>query len=67
MHLKGANSMAMSGLGSRNALVGTKRAICVLFGTNGLRMNPLPLCGNISSTQSPSFSYARLTSSKSLD
>ena len=35
MHPKGANSMAMSGLVSRNDLVGTGRAISVLFGING--------------------------------
>ena len=34
---KGANSMAMSGLPCRKALVGTGRAISVLFGINGLR------------------------------
>jgi len=34
--LKGANSMTMSGLACRKALVGTGRAISVLFGINGL-------------------------------
>ena len=33
---KGANSMAMSGLACRKALVGTGRAVSVLFGINGL-------------------------------
>jgi len=36
-HLKGANSMAMSGPISRNDVVGTGRAISVLFGVNGDR------------------------------
>ena len=31
------HSMAVSGLGSRKALVGTRRAISVIFGINGLR------------------------------
>ena len=35
VHPKGANSMAMSGLICRKALVGTGRAISVLFGING--------------------------------
>ena len=34
VHPKGANSMAVSGLVSRNNLVGTERAISVLFGVN---------------------------------
>jgi len=37
VHLKGANSMATSGLVCRNELVGTGRAISVLFGINGVR------------------------------
>ena len=37
MHPKDANSMAMSGLACRMALVGTGRAISVPFGINGLR------------------------------
>jgi len=37
VHLKGANSMAVSGLISRNDLVGTGRAVSVLFGVNGAR------------------------------
>ena len=37
VHLKGANSMAISGLACRKALFGTRRAISVLFGINGLR------------------------------
>ena len=37
MHPKGANSMAVSGLVSRNDLVGTGRTISVLFGVNGVR------------------------------
>ena len=37
VHSRGANSMAMSGPACRKALVGTGRAISVLFGINGLR------------------------------
>jgi len=37
MHPKGADSMAASGLLSRSNLVGTGRAISVLFGINGAR------------------------------
>ena len=37
VHLKGANSMAASGLVSRNHLVGTGRAISALFGLNVVR------------------------------
>ena len=42
MHLKGANSMAASGLISRNELVGTERAI---FGLNGVRNKQSHLVG----------------------
>jgi len=45
VHPKGANSMAMSGLTCRKALVGTGRAISVLFGINGLRNKPFYLVG----------------------
>ena len=37
MHPKGANSMAASGLEFRSDLVGTGRAISILFGINGVR------------------------------
>ena len=37
MHPKGANSMAVSGLVLRSNLVGTGRAISILFGINGVR------------------------------
>ena len=37
VHLKGANSMATSWLVFRSNLVGTGRAVSVLFGINGLR------------------------------
>ena len=37
MHLKGAESMAVSGLCFGNALVGSEWATAVLLGTNGLR------------------------------
>ena len=36
-HPKGANSMAASGLVFRSDLVGTGRAISILFGINGVR------------------------------
>ena len=39
-HLKGANSMAMSGLGCRKPSVGIARSL-VLFGTNDLPSNPV--------------------------
>ena len=45
MHPKGANSMAVSGLTCRKALVGTGRAISVLFGINGFRNKPSDLVG----------------------
>ena len=35
--MKGANSMAVSGLIFRSDLVGTGRAISILFGINGVR------------------------------
>ena len=37
VHPKGANSMAVSGLCGRKVLVGSGRAISVVFGINGLR------------------------------
>jgi len=37
MHQKGANNMATSGLVFRSDLVGTGRAISILFGINGVR------------------------------
>ena len=37
VHPKGANSMVASGLIFRSDLVGTRRAISILFGTNGVR------------------------------
>ena len=45
MHLKGANSMAESELVSRSDLVGTGRAISVLFGINGVRNKRFHLVG----------------------
>jgi len=36
-HPKGANSMAASGLVFRSDLVGTRRAISIVFGINGVR------------------------------
>ena len=64
VHLKGANGMAVCGLACRKALVGTGRAISVLFGINGLRNKPSYLIG-------PPFlgvySYARLSFPENLD
>jgi len=37
VHPRSASSMATSGLVSRSDLVGTRRAISVLFGINGVR------------------------------
>jgi len=37
VHLKGANSMAASGLVFRSDLVGTGRAISIIFGIDGVR------------------------------
>ena len=37
VHLEGTNSMAVSGLVLRSDLVGTGRAISVLFSLNGVR------------------------------
>ena len=45
VHPKGANSMAASGLVLRSDLVGTGRAISVLFGVNGVRNKRSHLVG----------------------
>jgi len=45
VHLKGANSMAISGLVCRNDLVATRRAISVLFGINKVRNKQFHLVG----------------------
>ena len=45
MHSKGANSMAASRLVFRSDLVGTRRAIPVLFGINGVRNKRSHLVG----------------------
>ena len=45
VHLKGANSMAVSGLVFRSDLVGTGRAISILFGINGVRNQQSHLVG----------------------
>ena len=37
VHPEGANSMAVSGLRGRKVLVGTGRAISIVFGINGVR------------------------------
>ena len=46
MHPKGANSMAASGLVLRIDLVGTGRAISILFGINGVRNKRSHLIGS---------------------
>jgi len=43
VHLKGANSMAVFGLILRSDLVGTGRAISILFGINELETSDLTL------------------------
>ena len=45
VHLKGANSMAMSGLVFRSDLAGPGRAISVFFGINGVRNQRSHLVG----------------------
>ena len=45
MHPKGVNSMAASGLVFRSDLVGTGRAISILFGINGVRSQRSHLVG----------------------
>ena len=45
MHSKGANSMVASGLVFRSDLVGTGRAISILFGINGVRNQRSHLVG----------------------
>ena len=65
MHPKGTDSMAVSGLACRKALVGTGRAV---FGINGLRDKPsclvMPL---FLAFYGPFFSYARLAFPENLD
>ena len=50
MHLKSANSMATSELVSRNDLVGTGRAISVLFGLNAVDTSDLTFKACFSAT-----------------
>ena len=45
MHPKDANSMAVSGLVFRSDLIGTERAISILFGINGVRNQRSHLVG----------------------
>ena len=57
--------MAMSGLGCRKALVGTGRAISVVFGINGLRTYiepPFPAF-----MHGPLFDYGRLAFPRGFD
>ena len=68
VHPKGANRMAVSGLCSRMTLVGTRRAISVLFGISGPRIEPSYLVGPpFSALKAPFFSYTWLASTESLD
>jgi len=45
VHPKGANSMAASGLVFRSELIGTGRAISILFGINGVKNKRSHLVG----------------------
>ena len=45
MHLNGVNSMTASGLVFRSNLVGTGKAISILFGINGVRNQRSHLVG----------------------
>ena len=61
MHLKGANSMAASGLVFRSDLVGTGNAIFDLFGINGIRNKQYHLVGPpFPEFKALFFSYGRL-------
>jgi len=60
VRLKGANSMAASGLIFRSDLVGTGRAISILFGINGVRNKQSHLVGPPFPESSPFFGYGRL-------
>ena len=60
VHPKGANSMAASGLVFRSDLVGTGRAISILFGINGVRNQRSHLVGPPFPESTPFFSYSRL-------
>ena len=59
VHPEGANSMAMSGLRGKKVLVGTGRAISIVFGINGVR-NLVAVWLLNSSIHRPFFSYSRL-------
>ena len=64
----GANSMAVSELFCRKALVGTGRANSVLFGINGLRNKSSYLAGPpFLAFNGLFFCYARLAFPESLD
>jgi len=61
VHPKGANSMATSGLVSRSDLVGTWKAISVLFWHKWCWKQTISPCrASISSIQDPFFSYGML-------
>ena len=61
VHPKGANGMAASGLVFRSDLVGTGRAISILFGINGVRNKRSHLVGPpFPEFKAHFFSYGRL-------
>ena len=66
MHPEGANSMAVSGLSGRKVLVGTGRAISIVFGINGVRIKvAVWLCrASISSIHRTFFSYSGVAISR---
>jgi len=53
VHPNGANSMTVSELVFRSDLVGTERAISILFGINGVRNKQSHLVASISRIQGP--------------
>jgi len=53
VHPKGADSMAISGLCFRNALVGSRWTTAALQCTNGLRNSPLTMHVPISGGEAP--------------
>jgi len=61
VQLKGANSMAASGLVCRNNLVNIGRPISVLFGINGVKKQATSPCRpSISRIHGPLFNYGSL-------
>ena len=60
VYSKGANNMAASGLIFRNNLVGTGRAISLLFGLNGVRKQSRLVGHPFPAFKASFFSYGRL-------